>query len=107
MLELLTTEEMAEADRLTVAGGTPGMTLMENAGRAVADAAARLQATRIAVVTGPGNNGGDGFVAARHLAERGYRIRLCFVGDRKRLKGDAAQAADRWPGPVEEATPGS
>jgi hydroxyethylthiazole kinase-like uncharacterized protein yjeF len=107
MLELLTTEEMAEADRLTVAGGTPGMTLMENAGRAVADAAARLQATRIAVVTGPGNNGGDGFVAARHLAERGYRVRLCFVGDRKRLKGDAAQAADRWPGPVEEASPGS
>jgi len=107
MLELLTTAEMSEADRLTIAGGTPGMSLMENAGRAVAEATARLQLPRVVVVAGPGNNGGDGFVAARHLAERGHNVRLCFVGDRSKLKGDAAQAAGRWSGPVEDATPES
>jgi hydroxyethylthiazole kinase-like uncharacterized protein yjeF len=105
MIELLTTAEMAEADRLTIAGGTPGMTLMENAGRAVADAAAALQGRRVVVVAGPGNNGGDGFVAARHLAERGYSVRVSFTGERARLKGDAAIAADRWSGPVEQASP--
>ncbi len=89
MLELLTTAEMSEADSLTIAGGTPGMSLMENAGRAVAEATARLQLPRVVVVAGPGNNGGDGFVAARHLAERGHKVRLCFVGDRSKLKGDA------------------
>jgi hydroxyethylthiazole kinase-like uncharacterized protein yjeF len=107
MLELLTTAEMSEADRLTIAGGTPGTTLMENAGRAVADATARMHLGRIVVVSGPGNNGGDGFVAARHLAERGHKVRLCFLGDRAKLKGDAAQAAGRWSGAVEEALPGS
>ncbi len=106
MQELLTTAEMAEADRLTIAGGVPGIDLMENAGRAVADAvSAVLQGRRVVIVTGPGNNGGDGFVAARHLAERGYEVRVSFVGDRDRLKGDAALAADRWSGPVEEASP--
>ncbi len=106
MIELLTTAEMAEADRLTIAGGTPGIELMENAGRAVADAtAAMLRGRRVVVVAGPGNNGGDGFVAARNLAERGYTVRVCFVGDRDRLKGDAAVAAERWRGPVEDAKP--
>jgi hydroxyethylthiazole kinase-like uncharacterized protein yjeF len=71
MIELLTTAEMAEADRLAVAGGTPSIDLMENAGRAVADAVCRLsQGRRITVFAGPGNNGGDGFVAARCLAHR-------------------------------------
>lgn len=106
MIELLTTAEMAEADRLTIAGGTPGIDLMENAGRAVADAAsAVLQGRRVVIVAGPGNNGGDGFVAARHLAERGYSVRVSFVGDRRRLKGDALLAAERWSGPVEAASP--
>ena len=108
MIELLTNAEMAEADRLTIAGGMAGIELMENAGRAVADAAgALLQGRRVVVVAGPGNNGGDGFVAARHLAARGYAVRVSFVGDAKRLKGDAALAADRWSGPVEQASPGS
>jgi hydroxyethylthiazole kinase-like uncharacterized protein yjeF len=107
MIELLTTAEMAEADRLAIAGGVAGLALMENAGRAVADAAARMQGRRIVVVAGPGNNGGDGFVAARYLAERGAAARVSFVGDRKRLKGDAALAAQRWTGPVEEASPAS
>src|ERR1039458_644958 len=73
MIELLTNAEMAEADRLTIVGGIPGIELMENAGRAVADAAGTVcQGRRLVIVAGPGKNGGDGFVAARHLAERGY-----------------------------------
>jgi hydroxyethylthiazole kinase-like uncharacterized protein yjeF len=106
MIELLTTAEMAEADRLTIAGGTPGIELMENAGRAVADAVTGVpQGRRVVVVAGPGNNGGDGFVAARHLAERGYSVRVSFVGEGARLKGDAARAAERWSGPTEDASP--
>jgi ADP-dependent NAD(P)H-hydrate dehydratase / NAD(P)H-hydrate epimerase len=107
MLEVLTTQEMGEADRLTIAGGTAGIELMENAGRAVADAVAARHppGTRIAVVAGPGNNGGDGFVAARLLAERGYRARVLLVGDAAKLKGDAASAAQRWHGPTEPAAP--
>ena len=106
MIELLTTAEMAQADRLTIAGGTAGIALMENAGRAVADAVgAVLQGRRVVIVAGPGNNGGDGFVAARLLAERGYAVRVSFVGEEGRLKGDAALAADRWSGPLEQASP--
>jgi hydroxyethylthiazole kinase-like uncharacterized protein yjeF len=107
-IEVLTTAEMAEADRLAVAGGVPGIQLMENAGRAVADAVARRSersAPTVCVVAGPGNNGGDGFVCARVLAERGYPVRLLLLGDRNRLKGDAAIAAGRWRGPTDAATP--
>jgi hydroxyethylthiazole kinase-like uncharacterized protein yjeF len=107
MIELLTNAEMTEADRLTIAGGTPGSDLMENAGRAVADAATVLPGRRVVVVAGPGNNGGDGFVAARYLAERGYIVRVAFVGDTARLKGDAARAAKAWRGKVVPATPAS
>jgi hydroxyethylthiazole kinase-like uncharacterized protein yjeF len=112
MLELLTTAEMAEADRLAIAGGARGIELMENAGRATADAAVTLlqgrhQRRRVVIVAGPGNNGGDGFVAARRLAERGFSVRVSFVGDKARLKGDAALVAGRWAGPVEAASPAS
>jgi len=106
MIELLTTAEMAEADRLTIAGGRPGIDLMENAGRAVADAAARMaQGRRVLVIAGPGNNGGDGFVAARVLAGRGFDVQVTLASDRAKLKGDAARAAERWQGATKAAAP--
>ena len=105
MIELLATAEMAQADRLAIASGISGIELMENAGRAVADVTDRMQRQRVTVVAGPGNNGGDGFIAARHLSERGHKVRLCFVGEPKKLKGAAALAAKRWDGTVEEASP--
>ncbi len=104
MIELLSTAEMAEADRLTIAGGVAGIALMENAGRAVADRAMAMGGQRIVVVAGPGNNGGDGFVAARLLAERGRKVRVLLLGEVGR-KDDAAAAAGRWQGPVEVAAP--
>jgi hydroxyethylthiazole kinase-like uncharacterized protein yjeF len=107
MVELLTTAEMAQADQAAIAGGVPAIELMENAGRAVADATASLPGRRAVIVAGPGNNGGDGFVAARHLAERGFSVRVAFAGEKARLKGDAAVAAGRWSGPVEAASPAS
>jgi hydroxyethylthiazole kinase-like uncharacterized protein yjeF len=107
MIELLTNAEMGEADRLAIAGGIPGLVLMEAAGRAVADVVALgvPRCLRIVVLAGTGNNGGDGFVAARLLAERGYAVRVLLAGSRDRLSGDAAQAARRWAGATEAAAP--
>src|SRR5271165_2027388 len=100
--ELLTPAETAEADRFAIAAGTPGIALMERAGLAVADEAARRTRSRgrIAVLCGPGGNGGDGFVAARLLAGRRYAVELGLVGRRDALRGDAAIAASRYAGAV-------
>jgi ADP-dependent NAD(P)H-hydrate dehydratase / NAD(P)H-hydrate epimerase len=105
-LELLTSEEMGRADRLAVAAGVESLTLMENAGRAVAAEAARMvgRGARISIVCGPGNNGGDGFVAARHLAESGFDVSVALLGPRDALKGDAAAVARRWTGRVDPLT---
>ena len=107
MIELLTPTEMAEADARTIASGIPGRVLMENAGRAVADAVAHRWpvGTRVLVLAGPGNNGGDGFVAARILKERGFLVRIALLGEKGRLTGDAAEAAARWTGAIETAAP--
>lgn len=98
MHELLTNAQMGEADRLAVKLGVPSLALMENAGRAVADEAVKMvdRNARIAILCGPGNNGGDGFVAARFLRERGYEVRVFCLVPVGALKGDAAENARRW-----------
>lgn len=102
-LAVLDVAGMAAADRAAIAAGTPGRMLMERAGLAVAQAAGRRTGAgaRILVLCGPGNNGGDGFVAARLLQERGRRVTLALAGESARLAGDAALMARIWTGSVE------
>lgn len=104
--ELITVAEMYAADRATIEAGTPGATLMENAGRAVAEEIARrFPPGRVLVLCGPGNNGGDGFVAARHLAGWGWQVDVMLLGERSSLKGDAAHMAGLWTGVVTPLDP--
>ena len=103
--ELLTVADMAEADRLAGEAGVPSLTLMENAGKAVADAVeAHYAPASVAVLCGPGNNGGDGYVAARHLKDRGWKVWVESVGDPAALKGDAAEMFQRWDGETRVVT---
>jgi hydroxyethylthiazole kinase-like uncharacterized protein yjeF len=100
-MEVLTTAEMERADRLTIAAGTPGFALMLSAGQAVAEAAMELvEEGPILVVAGPGNNGGDGFVAAAELSARGREVSVMLLCERDSLQGDAASAAKGWKHPV-------
>ena len=100
-MEVLTTAEMQRADRLTIAAGTPGFALMLSAGQAVAEAAMELvEEGPIIVIAGPGNNGGDGFVAAAELAARGREVSVILSCELDSLKGDAASAAKGWKYPV-------
>ena len=105
--EILTPAEMGQADQLTIGAGTSGLALMERAGMAVAEAVRRARPSgRVAVMTGPGNNGGDGFVAARLLAEAGYEVSVGLLAGRDKLKGDAAFAAASWTGFTKGLAPG-
>lgn len=103
---LLSVEEMYRADSLAIRGGVPGLTLMEAAGTAIARAIRRRFRPRpVAVLCGPGNNGGDGFVVARLLAMEGWPVRLGLLGAPDTLKGDAAANAARWRGPIQPLHP--
>jgi hydroxyethylthiazole kinase-like uncharacterized protein yjeF len=99
---LLDVAQMREADRATIAAGTPGLTLMERAGAGLAEIAQTMlrERGRVVILCGPGNNGGDGFVAARLLAEAGHRVELGLLGSREKLPGDAGAAAARYHGTV-------
>jgi hydroxyethylthiazole kinase-like uncharacterized protein yjeF len=104
-IEILTPEEMAYADVLAIAGGIPVDRLMEAAGRAVARAAMRrFRPARTLVLAGPGNNGGDGYVAARLLEQAGWPVAVAALAP-PRPDSAAARAAARWRGLVVPFSP--
>ncbi|WP_029012934.1 bifunctional ADP-dependent NAD(P)H-hydrate dehydratase/NAD(P)H-hydrate epimerase [Niveispirillum irakense] len=108
-MALLTVAQSYAADRAAMMAGIDGTVLMARAGAAVAEAARQMAKAAgdgsILVLCGPGNNGGDGFVAARLLAEQGWSVRVGLLGKREELRGDAAWAAAAWTGPVLQAHP--
>lgn len=98
---ILTTEAMRAAEQAAIDQGTPVETLMERAGAALAEAAIRYAGPLPALVLcGPGNNGGDGYVAARHLAERGIAVRVAALADPKSEAGKSARR--QFEGEVQE-----
>lgn len=99
-MKIVTAAEMREIDRATSERfGVPSLTLMENAGTAVAEfVVSRYPAAkRIAVICGKGNNGGDGFVAARKLHTAGRDVRLLLLAEPSELSGDAAAMFEKLP----------
>lgn len=93
-MKIVTAAEMREIDRVTSERfGVPSLTLMENAGTALADFVLGQypSARRVGIVCGKGNNGGDGFVAARKLEQAGREVRLLLLAEPSELKGDAAE----------------
>lgn len=93
-MRLVNREEIRQADALAITEyGIPGVVLMENAGRSLAEQAFHMLEERggkkAVIICGGGNNGGDGFVAARHLHNLGYGIRLYLLASPESLKGDA------------------
>lgn len=97
-MRILTAEQMRRVDLLCADRyGVPGYELMERAGRAVATVAGAMLPVpgRILLLAGPGNNGGDGFVAARLLLARGYQVEVVSTQQQDRYRGDAAEALGR------------
>lgn len=99
MKPILTNQQMQQADRYAIEQlQIPSLALMESAGRAVAEIAERMlsnktypsnQTKRTLILCGTGNNGGDGFVVARHLMNKGYEVWIRIVGDKQRIQNDA------------------
>src|SRR5436305_11006468 len=99
-MKIVTAAEMREIDRVSSERfGVPSLTLMENAGTAVAAFAASQYPSlkRVTVVCGRGNNGGDGFVAARKLHEAGKDVQVLLLAERSDLRGDAAEMFSKLP----------
>lgn len=100
-MKILTAAEMREVDRLsTERTGIPSIELMENAGRSVAEFIQghwpNFARRRILVLCGKGNNGGDGFVVARHLKQVGAEPGVALCGKPEEMHGDAAENLNRW-----------
>jgi hydroxyethylthiazole kinase-like uncharacterized protein yjeF len=99
--EILSVSEMGEADRLAVQAGVASLDLMENAAAAVAAAVEKHHPHAVVLVLcGPGNNGGDGLGAAALLRKSGLDVRVACLVQPSALKGDAAEMAKRWNGPI-------
>src|SRR4029079_12733933 len=99
-MKIVTAAEMREIDRVTSERfGVPSLTLMENAGTAVANflISQYPSARRVGIICGKGNNGGDGFVIARKLKEAGKDVRVLLLAERAELRGDAAEMFTRLP----------
>ena len=97
--EILTVAEMYGADSYAAEHGVASLALMDAAGGAVAEAVhRRWPEAKVAVLCGPGNNGGDGFVAARELEAWGHDVTVALLGKRDALKGDAKVMEERWEG---------
>jgi ADP-dependent NAD(P)H-hydrate dehydratase / NAD(P)H-hydrate epimerase len=107
LLELLTADEMRRAEQITIDSGIPALTLMENAGRGVTEEVVRrfARGSKVSVLCGPGNNGGDGFVCARTLRERGYQVRLALICRPDELGPDSKEMARRWDEQIEPLVP--
>ena len=103
---LITPSEMTAIDQAAAQSGIDSFTLMRNAGLAVTAAALRRcpDALRFVVLCGPGNNGGDGYVAACGLAESGADVAVFALGNPGALQGDAARARSEWHGAVASLT---
>jgi len=104
MRPILTAAAMRAAEQAAIDGGTPVETLMERAGAALAEAAYRFAGPKPALILcGPGNNGGDGYVAARHLKARGVAVRIAALSEPKAAA--ARWARSQWDGEVETLSP--
>ena len=104
--EILTVAQHSEIDRLTVLSGARMLDLMENAGRQVAnEVAKRWSPRRTTVFCGPGNNGGDGYVTARHLQARGFQVEVVVFGDHGHASVEAKHMAKAWGGGIKHFKP--
>ena len=93
-MKVVTAELMQQLDRRAIEEtGIPGIVLMENAGRGIAGEMLRsypeILAGKVGILAGRGNNGGDGFVIARYLINRGVTVKLFLLASREQVKGDA------------------
>lgn len=103
---VLSANEMRAAERAAMDAGTASAALMETAGGKAAEIIQRAWSARpVTVASGPGNNGGDGFVVARELANAGWPVKVGLVGEREALKGDAKLMADLFEGEIVPFSP--
>jgi NAD(P)H-hydrate epimerase len=109
-LPVVTAAEMRAAEKALFARGTPSFDVMATAGKAVVAAIQQRWPTpfkRALILAGPGNNGGDGFIVARELADLGWEVHVAATQSRDLYAGDAARAAALWGGPLARLEPGA